>query len=237
MMFGQNPIAKPDHHSDGQQLRVVQGSPFLTLQGEGPYAGHRAIFVRLHGCNLACTFCDTQFSDPNDPTWRIGELIHHIVRIRPTTNLVVITGGEPMRQNILPLCTRLHELKFRVQIETAGTLWIPELYKYAELVVSPKTPTIHPQVLLLAKAFKYIIDVNDQFDVDDPVPITATQANTKPRKLAAPRKGAPVYLSPCDTGDLVHNQQNMSKVADLALRFNAIAGVQLHKILNIEEPS
>src|SRR3954471_13531433 len=145
MMFGTNATLKLDH-GDGETLHVVKGSPWLTIQGEGPYAGHPAVFVRLHGCHLRCTFCDTNFDDPDDPVYRVPDLVAEINNLATaTTKLVVITGGEPTRQNILPLCRDLAFCGFKVQIETAGTYWIDGIENYADIVCSPKTPSIHPK--------------------------------------------------------------------------------------------
>ena len=229
-MFGQNPVAKIEHNTDGQQLRIVKGSPFSTIQGEGPYTGHPASFVRLHGCNLRCTFCDTQFSDPDDPVMDIGELTMRCGDFGH--QLVVITGGEPMRQNILPLCDLLHQAEFVVQIETAGTLWIEGIQNVAKIICSPKTPVVHPMIRRHALAFKYVISTHD--DHDTYVPITATQPGTKPNRLAVSRFGAPVYLSPCDEYDEKQNEKNRKLVAQLALKYNVIAGLQLHKFLGVD---
>lgn len=57
-MLGQNPI-RPPITGDGTQLFVQ--SIFPTIQGEGPAAGIPSVFIRLGGCNLACSFCDTEF--------------------------------------------------------------------------------------------------------------------------------------------------------------------------------
>jgi 7-carboxy-7-deazaguanine synthase len=66
-MFGKNPVAKQEIDGDGMALRVVDGAPFYTIQGEGPFAGDAAVFLRLHGCPLRCFFCDTEFSRAEDP--------------------------------------------------------------------------------------------------------------------------------------------------------------------------
>lgn len=230
-MFGENPIMKKvANDDDGFRLHVVFGSPFLTIQGEGPYSGWPAVFIRLHGCNLACTFCDTQFSDPGDPVVP-PMLLVNLVKQHPVANLVVVTGGEPLRQNILPLCKMLFAEKYVVQIETAGTLWWRELERYAQVVCSPKTPMIHPDVLRSAVAFKYVIDCEMKFDGF--IPITATQAGARPARLAAPRPGAPVYLSPMDTGNPVRNRANRQLVGQLAMEHGCLAGVQLHKFLEL----
>jgi organic radical activating enzyme len=229
-MFGQNPIAPIINNDDGRTLHVVKGSPWKTIQGEGPYAGHPATFIRLHGCNLRCTFCDTQFSHPDDPMMDVPTLLAHCMA--NGAKLVVITGGEPLRQNILPLCIALHDAKFNVQIETAGTLWLDYLNLYADVVVSPKTANIHRHARKYAYAFKYVISGNDEHD--GYIPITATQPNTRPQRLATPRDGATVYLSPCDEYDVEKNAANRRLVGRLAMRHNVIAGLQLHKFLELD---
>jgi organic radical activating enzyme len=229
-MFGQNPIAPIVNKSDGKILHVVKGSPFATIQGEGPYAGHPSTFIRLHGCNLRCTFCDTQFSDPGDPLFLVEALVKECQF--NGHQLVVITGGEPLRQNILPLCVELFNMGHIIQIETAGTLWIDGIQNFAKIVVSPKTPSIHPKALQHAAAFKYVISKDD--DHSGYIPITATQPGTAPVRLAAPRKGAPVYLSPCDEYNETTNTKNRRLVADLALSHNAIAGLQMHKYFGVD---
>ena len=230
-MLGKNPILKTDHGS-GLRLRLVKGSPFLTIQGEGPYMGHPAVFVRLHGCNLACTFCDTDFSDPDDPVWYVDDIMDRIKEIADGAKLVVITGGEPFRQNIKPLCRTLSMLRFTVQIETAGTLWIDGIEPWVRIICSPKTPMIHPQIRRHAAAFKYVIDADMEFDRY--LPITATQAGVRPVRLAEPRDGVPIFLSPMDTGDDLHNTRNRKVVAQLAMEYGCVAGLQMHKFMGVD---
>lgn len=228
-MWGKNPILKQEV-DDGLFLKVVKGSPWSTIQGEGPYSGRRATFVRLHGCNLACTFCDTNFSDPDDPTITFEDLSAQIQEL--PAELVVITGGEPMRQNIVPLCRSLFVSGYTVQIETAGTLWLDTIHQYADIVVSPKTPVIHPEISRWATAFKYVIDHRMKFDRF--VPITNTQGGERARLLARPRSGIPIYLSPLDYGDETINAANRKKVAELAMQYDGvIAGLQIHKFLDV----
>lgn len=235
-MFGKNPVAK-QHLDDGLTLRVVSGSPWPTIQGEGPYAGHPAIFIRLHGCSLRCTFCDTNFSNPEDPTISIDDLTQQVIEIKSKEKLVVITGGEPFLQNILPLCIQLKQAGFTVQIETYGGYWLDGIAQVAEIVCSPKTPIIHPMIRQKAIAFKYVISGGMAYVDDDRafgyVPITATQPGTRPARLALPREDAPVYLSPCDEYDEGRNAFNRQLVGELAMRYGAIAGIQLHKFLDL----
>src|SRR3972149_3039305 len=82
------------------------------------------------------------------------------------TNLVVVTGGEPLLQNVLPLCEVLTRQGFHVQFETAGTVWVDGLEKYipllkgvgeVSLVCSPKSPKVHRKVELFCNHWKYLI--------------------------------------------------------------------------------
>jgi 7-carboxy-7-deazaguanine synthase len=234
-MFGKNSLMKKDH-GNGESLHVVKGSPWLTIQGEGPYSGHPAVFVRLHGCHLRCIFCDTDFDATDDPIMTRDDLLHRIWDIRGAARLVVITGGEPLRQNILPLCRDLKMAGFRVQIETAGTFWIDGLEQAVEIVCSPKTPTIHPMIEKYAAAFKYVISGSQSFGSFHLgyVPYTATQPKARPASLAPPRDGAPVYLSPMDEQDDDRNQFNRELVGSLAIEHGCIAGVQLHKYIGVD---
>lgn len=233
-MFGKNPVAKSEVAGDGKTLHVVEGSPFYTIQGEGPFAGEAAVFLRLHGCPLRCFFCDTEFSGPNDPTMTVEEIMSHIGTVAPSwCKLLVLTGGEPTRQNLGPLVSALMREGWTVQLETAGVFW-QDCLRECYIVVCPKTATIHPMVQRNAAAFKYVIQVG-QVDQDDGLPITNTQiADGKPHRLSRPREGATaVYLSPMDEYDTAKNAANLAEVGRLTLKYGYRAGVQLHKMLNL----
>lgn len=95
---------------------------FYSLQGEGFYTGHAAIFVRFAGCNRACAFCDTDFaaSTPMDAAAIVAAASAHEARH------VVVTGGEPLLQLDKELVDAFHRAGFFVQIETNGSLPVPE---------------------------------------------------------------------------------------------------------------
>jgi 7-carboxy-7-deazaguanine synthase len=248
-MFGENPVMKQEL-GDGRTLRVVKGSPFYTLQGEGPFAGHPAVFVRLHGCNLRCWFCDTQFSDPDDPEWQTVRLVRETYdalrfdKAHSEARLVVITGGEPLRQNILTLVKMLLDAGLTVQIETAGTLWLEGLEEFFDMkygrrfhiVCSPKTPTVHAMITKYATCFKYVVGQSTNMTAGGLPQANTQQEDGKLRDLAAPRPGCPVYLSPMDEYDEDVNAKNRKRVGFLALQHGYIAGVQMHKLLEIKEP-
>lgn len=243
-MFGKNPVAKSEIDGDGKTLRVVGGTPFYTIQGEGPFSGDPAVFLRLHGCPLRCYFCDTEFSHPEDPTLDVFDIMDDILHAAPDhCKLLVITGGEPVRQNLSVLLPEMMLRGWTVQIETSGILWQDVLSDPAiHIVVSPKTPKIDVRIAHAAKAFKYVVKAGETHD-DDGLPFTNTQREgAHPMKLARPwdvdylgrpDPQAQVYLSPQDEYDENKNEANRREVATVSMRFGYRAGLQIHKFLNL----
>lgn len=110
---------------------------FYSLQGEGQWTGRPMAFIRLSGCNLNCSFCDTVHDQPKDMTTE--EILKQVVEY--PTNKVVLTGGEPLIQSVLELLTKLREYGFAVHLETNGTQPIRELESYFNwIAISPKSP-------------------------------------------------------------------------------------------------
>ena len=290
-MFGKNP-KRPPEKGDGSLLQVVEIFP--TLQGEGPFVGQPAVFLRLGGCNLACDFCDTEFEA--FAVMPLEEIIEKIVKLasiidasavvplplrerlgeganqnphladnsltqpsptggeglpgaslainsqhlalgtkhqapgtiyRPQTyrrDLVVITGGEPLRQNIVPLCEALLALGLRVQIETNGTLW-RELPVGVNIVCSPKVTDgkyhpLRPDLLARIDALKFIVsaDVGDYHTVGE-----VGQAGT----------AIPVYVQPMDAYDPAKNAANAAHALALAQTHGYRLSTQMHKVWGV----
>jgi organic radical activating enzyme len=222
-MFGQNPL-RPAVSGDGSVLEVKHIFP--TLQGEGPFAGHPAVFVRLAGCNLACTFCDTEFEDGT--SMALEEVVSRAVELateatgRRVRDLVVITGGEPLRQPIEALCSRLLEKGFRVQIETNGTLYRP-LDERVSIICSPKNTgqgyhAIRPDLAARLTAYKFILSTRD-----------ARYGNV-PESLG----DVPVYVQPMDEYDPAQNAANLALASRLAMEKGYRLSLQMHKMLGIE---
>lgn len=234
-MFGKNPVERSILEHDGESLTVVKGSPFLTIQGEGPFAGDPAVFLRLHGCPLRCFFCDTQFSDPDDPTVDTVVLANQIQELAPGhVRLLVITGGEPLRQNLEVIIALMAGRGWTIQVETSGIFW-QDCLNDVVVVCSPKTNKIHDRIREHAHAFKYVIKAGD-VDPDDGLPFTNTQEEGGKRmRLARPRYGmvSAIYLSPMDEYDEEKNKANRHAVADSAMKHGYRAGLQLHKFLDL----
>lgn len=224
-MFGQNPI-RPPENTDGSVLQVQEIFP--TLQGEGPMVGWPSVFVRLGGCNLACSFCDTEFE--SFTPMPLAELLAEVrtqalnadgVRVR---TLVVVTGGEPLRQNIVPFCEALIAAGFTVQIETNGTLWRP-LPEAVHVICSPKAGKqgygqVRPDVLARAAGLKFILAVDDPLYHSVP-------------EVGQTEAGVPVYVQPMDEQDDAKNARNTAYALDMAQEHGYRLSLQTHKFLHI----
>jgi 7-carboxy-7-deazaguanine synthase len=95
---------------------------YKSLQGESTYAGLACIFVRLTGCNLRCSWCDSEYTFQGGHKMEIGEVMDEVSRLSPSGGLVEITGGEPMLQEreVVPLMQRLLDKGYKVLLETSG---------------------------------------------------------------------------------------------------------------------
>ena len=218
-MFGKNP-KRPPKYNDGQTLDIVQ--IFATIQGEGSNCGMPAIFIRLGGCNLACKFCDTEFETFQPMS--LTNIIDQIDRLAGNISLVVITGGEPFRQNIAPLCHQLVP-KYKVQIETNGTLYTA-IDDEVEIICSPKKgangyPAIRPDLLARITAFKFLISQ------------TIEKYRTVP-EVGQTEYNIPVYLQPIDEEDATKNATNTQLAINLAMQTGYNLSLQMHKILGLE---
>jgi 7-carboxy-7-deazaguanine synthase len=111
---------------------------FYSLQGEGSFAGTPAVFVRLAGCNLACDFCDTDYSLKFIAS--VDEVVRRVRDAGGDCPMVVITGGEPFAQReTLDLIAALRADGRRVHVESNGTIPVDrELPGDVWLTVSPK---------------------------------------------------------------------------------------------------
>ena len=109
---------------------------FTSINGEGTHAGELAVFIRLRGCNLQCSYCDTRWANQPDgaATAMTAAAICETVRKTGIRN-VTLTGGEPLLQpHIGELITALGALGYRVEIETNGSV---ALEPFAALAFRP----------------------------------------------------------------------------------------------------
>ena len=196
---------------------------FYSIQGEGPYVGRAAVFVRLSGCNLKCTFCDTDAKHYKQMQDEVvfQEVVKQAGRY---CRLVVITGGEPLEQNIQNLCNLFLTHGFIVQLETNGTIWQP-IPKNVHIVCSPKATEsgfiqLNEKVLKQTIALKFLISVNYEQYLNI-------------QEVGQTKYNIPVYVQPMDEKDSQKNYQNLQKAIEITKSGKAYLSVQLHKLLNL----
>ncbi len=225
----------------GDGLILSINSIFYTIQGEGMFAGNPAIFIRLAGCNLQCPSCDTDYAygvrwSVSQITNQVAELVCESMTLQP---IVVITGGEPFRQNIQPLIKKLlMDCGLIVQVETNGTLFVDLgvlfIHPNFHIVCSPKAGKVNKSLYHHIKAYKYVVHA-DSIDPDDGLPILALEHSASP-KVARPHAGFKgiVYVQPIDTQDPQENKRHLKAAIDSCMNHGYRLCLQLHKILGME---
>ncbi len=112
---------------------------FFSLQGETSRAGLPTVFVRLTGCPLRCTYCDTAHAFTGGQTMTLPAIVAAVARHAP--QYVTVTGGEPLAQkNSLQLLRTLCDAGYTVSLETGGMLDIAEIDERVMIVLDIKTP-------------------------------------------------------------------------------------------------
>lgn len=215
-------------------------SIFYTIQGEGPFAGTPAVFIRLAGCNLQCPLCDTEYTKgrkeltPLDIFAMVGWKV-------PEPGLVVITGGEPFRQDLAFLIMLLVDAGHYVQIETNGTLRPPivpfnrntDERTGAYIVCSPKAGKVHKDIEVTACCYKYVLGL-DSSPIDGlPIQVLGHSVRDQVARPPACFKGQ-IYLQPTDYGMPDLNLRSREKVLESCLKHGYILQLQIHKLLGVE---
>ena len=114
---------------------------YKSVQGESSFAGLPCIFVRLAGCNLRCSWCDSEYTFAGGKKMSDDEIFGEVDKLAPV-KLVEITGGEPMLQAkaLLPFMQRLLDGGYTVLIETSGERPLAEVPKEVRKIVDVKCP-------------------------------------------------------------------------------------------------
>jgi len=181
---------------------------FYSVQGEGFYTGTPAVFVRLSGCNIKCDFCDTDHFSSVEMTEE--EVVGAVVKW-PAKH-IVITGGEPTLQLTTSFVEKLHDVGRYVQIETNGTLKLPEGCYIDWVTCSPK----HKEVVIQRiDELKVVYQGQDMSAYD--------------------KYEAKEYrLQPCDTKDPERNQEILNDTLNYILdNPKWKLSLQTQKILNV----
>jgi len=115
---------------------------YKSLQGESTYAGMPCVFVRLTGCNLRCSWCDTEYSFYGGRKMTSDEIFGEVERLSPDGGLVELTGGEPMLQEreLVPFMAQLIGAGYIVLLETSGERPLNKVPKQVIKIVDVKCP-------------------------------------------------------------------------------------------------
>ena len=194
---------------------------FVSLQGEGYFTGTPAFFLRLSGCNLQCPFCDTHHQSFTEMSEE--EIVEEASLHEPRH--IVITGGEPALQLTPSLIDKLHEAGFFIQVETNGTLPLPDGIDWVTCSPKGQTPSNFP---LKGENLKI-----------DELKVLFMGDGTDPEVLTSPLlgegSGVRLYLQPLDTGDEMRNRIILrDAIAYVMQHPKWRLSLQTHKLLGIK---
>jgi organic radical activating enzyme len=196
---------------------------FWSFQGEGLRIGFPSIFLRLAGCSLKCPFCDTKDSWDTGRDMPINEIIAEIDKHRKKypRSQVVITGGEPLEQDLSELVDALNKKNFFISIETNG-LHFQEL-AIDWWTVSPKDAadySIHEGLQKKIDEIKLIVNKNLTLDVI--------------KRIRAIGEGVPIFLQPdgYDKDRYKHTFLLFQCCQEEGIK-DIRPGIQLHKVYNV----
>lgn len=169
---------------------------FYSLQGEGHNTGRAAVFIRFAGCNLRCSFCDTEFDTYREMS---DEQILAAISQYPA-RFVVLTGGEPTLQVDEAFVELLHQHGYEVAMESNGTRPAPQNLDW--LTVSPKVRSEKLEV----KSEKLADELKVVFD--------ETTAPESYLSLLTSHFSPLLFLQPCDTGDAARNETIVARCVE-----------------------
>ena len=115
---------------------------YKSLQGESTYAGLACVFVRLTGCNLRCSWCDSEYTFHGGRKMTEDQVLNEVRGLSPNGGLVEITGGEPLLQEreLLPLIEKLLQAGYRLLLETSGERPLARVPAAVVKIVDVKCP-------------------------------------------------------------------------------------------------
>jgi 7-carboxy-7-deazaguanine synthase len=198
---------------------------FYSIQGESSYMGCPCAFIRLSGCNLRCTYCDTAYAFYEGAEMPISEILDAIEKF--PTRLVLVTGGEPMLQpSIHELLAELLERNYTVLLETGGQISLADVDPRVHKIMDFKCPSSgmeehndYSNVRHLTPNDEVKFVVGDRNDFDWACDLV--------RRYDLAGRAGQILFSP------VHQKLSCPDLADWVLHcgFPARLQLQLHKII------
>jgi 7-carboxy-7-deazaguanine synthase len=123
--------------TDAPMLKINE--IFKSIQGESSYTGLPCAFIRLTGCNLRCSWCDTEYAFYEGNAMEVEQVLDKVKKYK--VNLVEITGGEPlMQKEVYKLMDALLAKSYEVLLETGGSLSVAEVPKAVVKILDLKCP-------------------------------------------------------------------------------------------------
>ncbi len=215
--------------ASSQQAKLRITEIFFSLQGEARTVGFPTVFVRLTGCPLRCSYCDTTYAYQGGEWQTIDEILRQVGQYE--TRYVCVTGGEPLAQaDCLPLLMRLCDEGYNVSLETSGALDVSQVDARVSKVVDLKTPASGEQGRNLSQNLEYM-GTNDQlkFVICDRNDYMWAKEMIIRSELA---ECCEILMSPS------YGQQDAKQLADWIVedRLPVRYQLQLHKVLWGDEP-
>jgi organic radical activating enzyme len=185
---------------------------FYSIQGEGKFSGYPCIFVRLHGCNLDCSFCDEPLHKGDYESFTCKEVLKMIKKY--SSKYVVITGGEPSLNDINEFIDTLQKNLFHVAVETNGYR-LKNVKKADWITYSPKDlNSLHVEGF---SEYKFVVGVDSDIE-----------------KIIRIKSKKPVYIQPINFKDRV-DKKNTDFCIELVKKYPHLRlSVQLHKYIGVE---
>ena len=145
---------------DGKALPLVED--FYTVQGEGYHTGNAAYFVRIGGCDVGCSWCDTRFSwNPEiHPVTDSEEIVRRV--LASGADSVVVTGGEPLMWNLNLLCSLFKRNRIMTFLETSGAYQLSGEWDWICLSPKKNMPPV-PPVIEMAHELKVVVSDESDF--------------------------------------------------------------------------
>ena len=152
-------MRQPAQRSDGKKLPLVED--FFSIQGEGFHSGNAAYFIRLGGCDIGCSWCDTPYTWDHEmhPLTNTDDIVNRIVN--SGIDSVVITGGEPLMWNLDYLCSKLKKYNISTYLETSGAYPLTGMWNW--ICLSPKR-NMKPDIEICKLADELKIVIQDAID-------------------------------------------------------------------------
>ena len=197
---------------------------FYSIQGETSRSGLPTYFIRLTGCPLRCTYCDTGYAFNAGSKMSFEEILSKLNR--DTTKYITITGGEPLSQkNVQSLMKELCDLKYSVSLETSNAITIEDVDPRVSIILDIKTPgSLESDKNLISNYSKLKKSDELKFVICNQKDFEWAVDYIKKNNLSSI---CPIVFSPS------YNQMPLSELADLILKnsLNVRLQTQLHKTI------